>query len=149
MVQVFQLALAFLAESWYQSLRWGPLGAPLLLALNRGKLDFHSYVSMAFGVFGGLSLLWHQKLNDMCLRFTPNIRSRCKSLCSSSLRDQKLVRVHGGFEQRVTRLLFEPHDQFWTDRERIEVQTILPDGQVETKSGQAAISNFFSIVKLP
>ena len=82
--------------------------------------------------------MWHWAVDDLtCVCFTPNIRTWCKRFFQQRLEkkhDSNKITIHDGFHQQVNRFLFEPFPEFWDHREKIEVQTMLPDGNIESKS---------------
>ena len=146
------LGAIIFGEAWYMSLRWVPpfLGVPLGLYLQRengrnGKLaaavSTISTISILWQALWN-AVVWHLAVDDLtCVRFTPNIRNLSKCFFQKRMKGSikikespKKVRVLDGFQQQVSRFLFEPKEQFWTIHDQIEVQTTLPDGSVETKS---------------
>ena len=133
------LGAVILAESWYRFLQWVPpfLGIPLAVYLQH-----HSgHVALAMTAFAMISILWLRVDDMICLRFTPNVRNVSQIFFLKWMKDKtnlnKKIRVLDGFQQQVSRFLFEPNEEFWTNRAKdyqIEVRTTLPDGSAETNS---------------
>lgn len=136
MSKLVELGRLLLAEAWYQALRWAPVGVGSLgmgacVLWNSTAIQKTSVAT----VLEMGTLLWQRVWKDTtCLSLTPSVRSACKSYCAWCLKDAEDVKVHDGFTQCVTRFLFEPRDDFWIQREKLEVQTLLQDGSIETRS---------------
>ena len=142
MDQTIQTIVIGFSEIWYQLLLQAPyLG--YLGALRAGTLAWRgSKRGQVLAVLlAGSSLLWHMKRTAaLCLELTPNIRSSCKLICETWLRQAERihnVRVFDRFTQRASRFLFEPNEDMWKQFEQnvvLVVQTIMPDGSMDTQS---------------
>ena len=128
-------------EVRYHCLRWVPpfLGIPLGLYLQR-KNGNRAAVALAVSTMTMLlQAVWRLTVDDLtCVRFTPDIRKLSKCFFQRQMQDKakdnEKIRILDGFQQKVSRFLFLPNEEFWTNCDKVEVQTTLPDGSIETKS---------------
>ena len=148
------LGAVICGEAWYQCLRWLPpfLGLPLGLYFQR-KNDNRAAVALTVSSMTILmQAVWHLTVDDLtCVRFTPDLRNLSKCFFQKRIKDKAKdndkIRILDGFSQRASRFLFEPNEEFWTNREKVEVETILPDGSIETKSWLRKYKGIFAFTR--
>ena len=128
-------------EVRYHCLRWVPpfLGIPLGLHFHR-MVGNQAAVALAVSTITILlQAVWRLTVDDLtCVRFTPDIRSLSQCFfqhwMKDKAKDNKKIRIFDGFQQKVSRFLFLPNEDFWINRDKVEVQTTLSDGSIETTS---------------
>ena len=94
---------------------------------------------------------WLSTACNFLLKFTPNIRCQCKALAAHVLKTQEAsgnIKVFDGFTERAARFLFVPSESLWQKQEKLEVQTILPDGSMESRSWLRRGKGIFGFVRV-